>query len=79
MREIEFLDSLRITLITQHRSVPPYGLAGGQNGKVGQQTLLRLGGKVEKLAGICTLHVQTGERLRIETPGGGGYGSSDLN
>ena len=79
VREIEFLDSLRITLITQHRTVPPYGLAGGQNGQVGQQTLLRLGGKVEKLAGICTLHAETGDKLRIETPGGGGYGAIDLN
>jgi len=79
IREIAFLDSLRVTLITQHRTVPPYGLAGGESGQVGQQTLFKADGSVEKLAGICTLQAQMGDRLRIETPGGGGYGSKDVN
>ncbi|HAK76770.1 MAG TPA: 5-oxoprolinase [Runella sp.] len=74
IREVAFLAPLRVTLITQHRVVPPYGLAGGQNGKVGQQTLTRTNGTQEVLAGICSIEVDTGDTLCIETPGGGGYG-----
>ena len=74
IREISFLAPLRVTLITQHRVVPPYGLAGGQDGKVGQQTLTRTNGTQEVLAGICSIEVDTDDTLCIETPGGGGYG-----
>ncbi|TAG19037.1 MAG: 5-oxoprolinase [Cytophagia bacterium] len=74
VRHFTFLDTLQLTLITQHRRVPPYGLAGGQNGQTGQQTLIKTDGTTQPLAGICTLQVAAGEQLRIETPGGGGWG-----
>lgn len=74
IREVEFLKPLRITFITQHRMTPPYGLQGGQNGLVGQQTLIRNNGTPETLEGICSVMVEKGDCLRIETPGGGGYG-----
>lgn len=74
IREIEFLDELDITLLTQHRYFAPYGMAGGQNGKSADHTLIRAGGKVEKCPGVCSTHVKKGDRLLIETPGGGGYG-----
>lgn len=73
IREIEFLSPLRVTLITQHRVVPPYGLQGGENGKVGKQTLIRKNGQFETLAGVCSISVEAGDSLRIETPGGGGF------
>lgn len=74
VRHIEFLAPLRVTLITQHRVVPPYGLQGGENGQTGRQTLTRTNGSTETLSGICCLPVDAGDSLRIETPGGGGYG-----
>lgn len=74
IREVEFLKPLRVTFITQHRVIPPYGLQGGQNGLVGQQTLIRNNGTPETLEGICSVMVEIGDCLRIETPGGGGYG-----
>ena len=74
IREVNFLAPLCVTLITQHRVVPPYGLAGGQDGKVGQQTLTRTDGTQEVLAGICSIEVDAGDTLCIQTPGGGGYG-----
>jgi 5-oxoprolinase (ATP-hydrolysing) len=49
-------------------------LAGGQDGKVGQQTLTRTDGTQEVLAGICSIEVDAGDTLCIQTPGGGGYG-----
>ncbi len=74
IREVTFLEPLRVTLITQHRVVPPYGMQGGQNGQPGSQTLFRKNGNAETLSGICSVEVEAGDSLRIETPGGGGFG-----
>ncbi|RDB06383.1 hydantoinase B/oxoprolinase family protein [Runella aurantiaca] len=75
VREITFLEPLRVTLITQHRQVPPYGLGGGQNGQTGRQILTQKNGTTETLSGVCSVEAQAGDSLRIETPGGGGYGN----
>ncbi len=76
IREIEFLADLDITLLTQHRSFAPYGMAGGGNGQTADETIIRANGKVEKCPGVCSARVAPGDRLIIETPGGGGYGES---
>ncbi|AQG79824.1 hydantoinase B/oxoprolinase family protein [Spirosoma montaniterrae] len=74
VREIEFLEPVQATLLSQHRVVAPYGLNGGEPGAVGRQTLIRADGREETLPGIFTRAMQAGERIRIETPGGGGVG-----
>jgi len=74
IREIEFLEPVQATLLSQHRHVTPYGLDGGQPGAVGQQFLIHSDGREEPLPGIFTRAMQAGERIRIETPGGGGVG-----
>ena len=74
VREIEFLADLDITLLTQHRYFAPYGMAGGGSGQTADETILRANGKIEKFPGTCSVAVSKGDRLRIETPGGGGYG-----
>ncbi len=74
IREIEFLADLDITLLTQHRAFAPYGLAGGGSGQTAQETIVRVNGQVEKCPGMCSAQVKPGDRLIIETPGGGGYG-----
>ncbi len=74
VREIEFLEEMDITLLSQHRYFAPYGMAGGGSGKTSEQTILRADGKVEQCPGICSNHVYSGDRIVIETPGGGGYG-----
>ena len=74
IREIEFLEPVQATLLSQHRVVAPYGLNGGQPGKTGSQTLIHPYGYLEELPGIFTRAMQSGERIRIETPGGGGVG-----
>ncbi|MGH7895099.1 MAG: hydantoinase B/oxoprolinase family protein [Candidatus Binatia bacterium] len=73
VREIEFLSNARVTLLTERRAVPPYGLAGGSPGVRGRNLHLR-GRRRVKLPGKTTLDVRPGDRLRVETPGGGGYG-----
>ena len=77
VREILFLKDLRLSLLTQHRTVAPYGLEGGKEGQPGRQTLIRKDGKEERLASIDGTEVREGDRLVIETPGGGGFGKNE--
>ncbi len=75
VREIEFLRSLQVSILSQRRLKRPYGLHGGNDGSVGRNTLVRnLTGKVEILPPIVSVDVQIGDVLTIETPGGGGWG-----
>lgn len=75
VREIEFLEPVQATLLSQHRVVAPYGVKDGEPGAIGRQTLIRADGADEPLPGIFTRAMQPGERIRIETPGGGGVGA----
>jgi len=75
IREIEFLDDLELSLLTQRRTLAPYGLAGGGAGLQGRNSLFHAAtGKTEDLPSIAHARVAPGDRLMIETPGGGGYG-----
>ncbi|MEM9364994.1 MAG: hydantoinase B/oxoprolinase family protein [Planctomycetota bacterium] len=74
IREIEFLKDLSVSMITSRRETSPYGMNGGSAGSPGRQELWS-GGKWEKLPTSFTRAVQSGWRLRIQTPGGGGWGS----
>lgn len=78
VREIKFLDDLKLTLISQHRITPPYGINGGENGKCGQQTLLLKDGEIQQKNGIFSTNVVAGDSIIIETPGGGGWGKVDV-
>ena len=72
VREFEFLAPAEITLLTARRASKPWGLAGGKAGAAGENLLdgVRLPAKV-------AFRADRGQRLRIETPGGGGYGEPD--
>jgi len=72
-REIEFIHDAQVTILSDRRQTKPYGLSGGVSGSTGRNVLIRNG--VENvLPGKIQLDVRAGDRLRIETPGGGGYG-----
>jgi 5-oxoprolinase (ATP-hydrolysing) len=76
-RIIEFLKPLTLSILSQRRGLyPPYGLAGGQPGALGKNTLTRADGRIETLPHAAQVEVQPGDILTIETPGGGGYGSA---
>ena len=75
VREMEFLRPLMLSLITSRRTTQPYGAEGGEPGQPGMQSLFR-GGQETSLAGCVSMPVHAGDRLRIETPGGGGFGVS---
>jgi len=75
VRRIEFLRPLELSLVTQRRGpYPPYGLAGGEPGALGRNTLVRADGTVEALPGRTQLSAGAGDVLVVETPGGGGWG-----
>ncbi|HEY1204397.1 MAG: hydantoinase B/oxoprolinase family protein [Bryobacteraceae bacterium] len=73
VREIELLAPCQLTLLSDRRRRGPYGLAGGRPGKPGRNSLLRRGRAI-RLPGKVSLDARAGDVLRIETPGGGGYG-----
>jgi len=74
IRELEPLRPLTMSILSERRTLHPYGLAGGEDGACGLNLLVRNGGRLVNLGGRCSAPINTGERLRIETPGGGGYG-----
>ncbi|HSS76156.1 MAG TPA: hydantoinase B/oxoprolinase family protein [Thermoanaerobaculia bacterium] len=74
VRELTFLEPMSLSLLTQHRVEAPYGVKGGFPGERGRQRLVRASGEVEELASIDGREVGPGDRLILETPGGGGWG-----
>ncbi|MCP4132776.1 MAG: 5-oxoprolinase [bacterium] len=80
VRELEFLEEIKVSLLTERRSFAPWGMAGGEDGKRGRNSLLKKEGEQYRqlsLGGKCVVRVEPGDRVRIETPGGGGFGSSN--
>ncbi len=75
-RRFLFLEPLEVSILSQRRESGPYGGAGGEAGSPGAQRCLRADGTVEELGGVVAIDVEPGDRLEIETPGGGGWGSA---
>ncbi|MFJ8754878.1 hydantoinase B/oxoprolinase family protein [Streptomyces sp. NPDC102441] len=74
-RRIRFLEPVTVALLSGHRRVPPYGMAGGRPGALGEQYVERArGAAVTPLDGCDTAELDTGDVLVLRTPGGGGYG-----
>ena len=74
VREYEMLTETSATILSERRRGRPYGARGGSPGQSGRNTLIR-DGREQELPGKVELRLQPGDRLRIETPGGGGYGA----
>jgi N-methylhydantoinase B len=75
IREMELLTPTQVAILSDRRERGPYGLNGGLEGKPGKNELVRKG-KTMTLPGKCAFNADTGDILRIETPGGGGWGRS---
>ena len=74
VREIEVLTDAEVTLLAERRSHGPWGLNGGESGAPGKASVIRENGTVEPLSGKFNVRPKKGERIRIESPGGGGWG-----
>lgn len=87
IRDIEFtMSNLEVSCLMERRSIAPFGLLGGEDGSRGLNFWLRKPRNADSeqyhrvsLGGKCTLKVQTGDRIVIMTPGGGGYGKLSNN
>jgi N-methylhydantoinase B len=75
VREYEFLTGCEVTILSDRRRRGPYGLAGGESGRPGRNTLVR-GREEIALDGKARFEAREGDLLRIETPGGGGWGKA---
>lgn len=76
VREYEMLAETAVTVLSERRRRRPYGACGGAPGASGRNTVVRRGVE-EPVAGKAWLTLGAGDRLRIESPGGGGYGPPD--
>jgi N-methylhydantoinase B len=74
VREIEMLADADVTLLAERRRFAPYGLEGGRPGAPGRTFLVRADGSRQLLSGKFSRRLRAGERIRIETPGAGGFG-----
>jgi 5-oxoprolinase (ATP-hydrolysing) len=74
VRQYRFLEPVTVSLLTERREVSPWGLEGGQDGARGINRVRHLDGDWEKIGAKCSVDLEAGGRLRVETPGGGGFG-----
>jgi N-methylhydantoinase B len=78
VREVELLADSEVTLLADRRSRGPYGLQGGKDGAAGRTEVVHHDGSRETLPGKTSVRLKKGEKVRIESPGGGGWGDSKI-
>ncbi len=76
-RTIRFLEKMECTVLTGHRRVRPFGLAGGEPGQVGENWVRRKDGHMEQFKGCDETAIDAGEAIIIQTPTAGGYGKAE--
>lgn len=79
VREIEVLTDCEVTLLADRRSRGPWGLSGGEEGAPGKTFITRGDGTIEPMPGKFSTRLRRGERVTIESPGGGGWGSARIS
>ena len=77
VREYELLRAATVTMLSERRVVPPWSLADGRPGSPGRNVFIPAEGSQEMLPAKFTRRLAPGDRLRIETPGGGGWGTEN--
>jgi len=77
VRRVLFLEPMTAAILSGHRRIPPYGMAGGKSGAVGRNSVRRADGSVVQLGGADRIEMNAGDVFIIETPGGGGYGAPE--
>ncbi|MBT5849549.1 MAG: 5-oxoprolinase, partial [Acidimicrobiaceae bacterium] len=74
VRRMRFDETMEVNILSSRRRVPPYGMAGGEPGASGVNSVIRVNGGVTRLGGADSTIVEPGDCIEIETPGGGGWG-----
>jgi len=75
VRKVRFLEEMTAAILSNNRVYAPFGMAGGEPGALGRNTVLRADGGTEQLGHIGKTAMRPGDVFVIETPGGGGYGA----
>jgi 5-oxoprolinase (ATP-hydrolysing) len=75
-RTLRFLEEMDCAILSSHRTIPPHGLKGGEDGELGRTEVRRLSGEVEELKGCDQTVLKAGEAVIVTTPTGGGYGAA---
>jgi 5-oxoprolinase (ATP-hydrolysing) len=73
-RTMRFLEKMEYTILSGHRRIRPFGMAGGEDGQIGENWVRRNDGRMERLKGADATVVDAGEAIIIQTPTAGGYG-----
>ena len=73
-RTMRFLEKMEYTILSGHRRIRPFGMAGGEDGQIGENWVRRNDGTMERLKGADATVVDAGEAIIIQTPTAGGYG-----
>ncbi|MGG6270472.1 hydantoinase B/oxoprolinase family protein [Leptolyngbya sp. AN03gr2] len=76
VRRIRFREAMTAAILSGHRIVSPFGLAGGESGAVGRNFVMRQDGSIESLSSKAEVLMAPGDVFVVETPGGGGFGAS---
>jgi 5-oxoprolinase (ATP-hydrolysing) len=76
-RTITFLESMQCSILSGHRITPPFGLKGGEAGRIGHNWLTKPNTKQQNLAGCEHVAVNAGDSISIQSPTGGGFGKTD--
>ncbi|MDX1622802.1 MAG: hydantoinase B/oxoprolinase family protein [Gemmatimonadota bacterium] len=77
VREIEALAPVEVTILSERRERGPWGLGGGEDGRPGVNRVVRAGGDAESVPAKSAFRLKPGDRLIVETPGGGGWGEAE--
>jgi N-methylhydantoinase B/oxoprolinase/acetone carboxylase alpha subunit len=75
VRRLRFLEAVTVTVLSSSRQIAPFGGAGGEAGKLGQNRVIWPDGRVQELAGNAQVELPAGAEFVMETPGGGGWGA----
>jgi 5-oxoprolinase (ATP-hydrolysing) len=76
VRRIRFLEDMTAAILSNNRRYAPFGLAGGQPGAMGRNTVERADGTIQELGPQDSAQLHPGDVFVVETPGGGGYGAA---
>jgi 5-oxoprolinase (ATP-hydrolysing) len=77
LRRLRFLEEMTVAILSNHRRVPPFGVAGGAPGELGRNWVERKDGSREEMTGTDRREMAPGDVFVVETPGGGGFGAAD--
>ena len=77
VRRLRFLEHMRASILSGHRRIAPYGMAGGEPAALGRNYVVRTDGSIDELSGADGCDMAPGDVFVVETPGGGGYGPAD--